>query len=558
MRAVSRVSLVLAVVVAPLVAVAPFAQAAPVDCAYNKAKKLVTITIENTESTGSLVIEREPGTSRIGYTAEGHSWRGCEGARTSTTNKVKVVGSTLSEEIYLDLGYGAFAPGATAESSGASEIEFQLDLGTGTDRVTLVGGRGTDRLAFVKPGQAKLNGDDDIDVTMTGVDRWEIYGDDGSDVLDGSGAPQVQIWGGAGSDRLIGGAGPDGLYGDDDGELGGDDTLIGGDGNDYMRGYVGSDVLSGGEGDDSLSGYEQRDVLKGGPGDDSFGTLDSKDGADVYDGGPGNDSMSYYYRAANVRVSLDGKANDGAKNEADNVSGSIERIYGGEGNDTLIGNDAPNDINGEAGNDVLKGLGGDDDLNEGDGNDTVLGGSGDEHLYNSEGQDRYYGGDGNDYMSAGSSADGRDVFSGGNGSDRIDYGGRSGVLAIDVTDPGGDGDVGTSENDNVLPDFEEITGGSGSDEIRGGPKSEELDGGGSIGNDTLIGRGGPDTLDGNDGNDVLHGGEGYDRIYGEGGEDSIDSFDEGEDSVDCGWGTTDTVTAADVFDSISNCDVVPF
>ena len=555
----SRVSLVLAVAVAPLLTLAPGAQAAPVDCSYTQSKKLVTLTIDNADSTGWLVIEREVGTSRIGYTAEGDSWKGCEGARTNSTDKIKVVGSTLSEDIFLDLGNGSFAPGASSERSGASEIEFELSLGTGTDRVTLVGGRGADRLGFVKAGQATLNGDDDVDVTMTGVDRWEMYGGDGGDVLDGRGAPLVRSWGGAGSDRLLGGPGADDLYGDDDGEPGGNDTLIGGDGNDDLRGYLGSDDLIGGDGDDDLSGYEDRDVLKGGADDDDLYTMAGKDGADVFDGGSGDDRVSYYYRSANVKVSLDSKANDGAKNEGDSVSGNIEEIQGGAGNDTLVGNDAPNSLYGEDGNDTLKGLGGDDYLDEGAGNDKVYGGPGDEYLSNRAGEDKYYGGEGNDDIAASNTgADGRDVFSGGPGFDSVDYGSRTNPVFIDVADAGGDGDVGTNENDNVKSDFERIYGGNGSDEIRGGSRGEYLSGGGSIGNDILIGRGGPDSLDGNDGSDALNGGEGYDYLYGEVGDDTIDSFDEGEDYVDCGSGAVDTVSDADVFDSIYNCDVLPF
>lgn len=190
----SRVSLVLAVAAAPLVTLAPVAQAAPVDCSYTKSKKLVTITIDNTASTGWLTIERQVGTNKIGYTAEGEEWKGCEGARTGDTDKVKVVGSTLSEKISINLENGAFAPGASQESNGVSEIEFDLDLGNGTDTVALVGGNGNDRLAFPKATQGMLNGDTDVDVTMTGVDRWELSGNGGTDLLDGRGVPTARIW----------------------------------------------------------------------------------------------------------------------------------------------------------------------------------------------------------------------------------------------------------------------------------------------------------------------------------------------------------------------------
>lgn len=557
MRAGSRLSLVLALTAASLMLLSPLASAAPVDCTYTNSKKLVTITIDNTDSTGWLAIEREVGTTKIGYTSEGDSWKGCEGARTNSTDKVKVVGSTLSDEIYLDLGNGAFAPGASNESSGASEIEFELDLGAGTDAVHLVGGRGADRLAFVKPGQAQLNGDDDIDVTMSGVDRWELLGDAGHDTLDARGAPLVRIWGGADDDRLLGGPGNDDLYADDGNDADGDDTLIGGGGDDAMYGYLGDDELNGGDGDDYLFGAEGKDVLQGGSGDDDFGASSGKDGADSFDGGSGYDGVSYSSRSGNVKLSLDGKANDGAKNEGDNVAANIEQLGGGAGNDVLVGSDASNNLYGEFGNDVLKGLGGSDYLNDGEGNDEVFGGPGSEYMTNRAGEDEYYGGDGDDYIDAGSNADGRDVFSGGPGEDRLDYSERSLALFIDVADPGGDGDVASSENDNVKPDFERVDGGSDSDEIRGGGSGEYLYGGGSFGNDTLIGRGGPDVLNSGEGADNLNGGEGYDSIYAGGGDDTVDSLDDGEDYVDCGAGVTDTVTAADGFDEFANCEVLP-
>jgi Ca2+-binding RTX toxin-like protein len=557
MRTVSRISLVLAVAAAPLMTLTPLAQAAPIDCSYTKSKKMVTLTIDNTESTGWLVIEREIGTTRIGYTAEGDSWKGCEGARTTTTNKVKVMGSSLSEDIYIDLGNGPFAPGATPEKTGRSEIEFQLDLGSGTDRVTLVGSRGPDRLAFVSPTKAKLNGDADVDITMSGVDRWAMYGEEGSDVLDGSGVPSVRIWGGPGSDRLIGGEGPDDLYGDDNGGPGGDDVLTGNGGDDDLYGYLGNDILKAGDGNDYLAGHEGKDLLNGGAGDDYLATMDNKDGPDELIGGPGYDTADYSGRTANLKISLDGKANDGAKGEGDNVSPSIERVNGGDGNDTLIGNDAPNDLNGGGGKDILKGLGGNDDLDGDEGDDVLYGGTGNEYFGSEAGEDKFFGGEGNDTMWAGSSPDGRDVYSGGPGYDRIDYSGRSAALLIDVTDPGGDGDVGTGENDNVYPDFEWLSGGAASDTIRGSNRGEYLSGGGGPGSDTINGRGGPDTIYGNDGNDHLIGGEGFDYLYGGNGDDIIEAEDQGEDYVDCGSGASDTLSSVDAFDSHVNCEVLP-
>ena len=66
--------------------------------------------------------------------------------------------------------------------------------------------------------------------------------------------------------------------------------------------------------------------------------------------------------------------------------------YPTEGNDTLIGSDAAETIDGLAGNDTIRGNGGDD---------TLIGGTGD------------------DVFLIGGTASGNDIFNGGDGSDQI-------------------------------------------------------------------------------------------------------------------------------------------
>lgn len=555
MRAVTRASVVLAVAAATTLAIVPAANAKPVACQYTKAKKLVTLSIENVEPTGSLTIERELGSTRIGFEVEGQGWKRCGVARTTNTDKVKVVGSTLSERITLSLANGPFAPGATQERSGASEIEFVANLGAGTDSLTLVGGDGDNSLGFSKPGQATLNGDDDVDVEVSGLDRWYLEGGAGNDRLDGHGTPKVEIRGGEGADRLIGGPGSDKLYGDDDGEPGRDDVLVGGGGHDDLYGYLGNDTLLGGDGDDWMVGYEGRDVARGGPGDDAMDSMTSKDGADLLDGGPGSDWVYYYNRSVGVKVSLDNRANDGAKGEGDDVRSTVESVKGGSGNDTLVGSAVTNDLSGGTGNDVLKGLAGDDNLNGYDGDDSLFGGAGDEWFGNQDGHDRFFGEAGDDSIQAGSFNDGRDVFSGGPGVDSISYDPRSNPVTIDPTVAGDDGEAG--ENDDVRDDFEYLYGGWGSDLIVGTNADNYLTGGSGLGADTLRGRGGSDRIYGNDGDDTIVGGEGYDELYGGGNDDTIDSADLGEDEVDCG-ADSDQLTAWDaLLDSAFNCEAVP-
>lgn len=115
-------------------------------------------------------------------------------------------------------------------------------------------------------------------------------------------------------------------------------------------------------------------------------------------------------------------------------------LYGGDGNDTLVG--------GVEGNDILYG---------GDGNDTLLGGT--------EGDDTLYGGNGDDYLEG--STEGNDTSHGNQGNDTL---------------------VGTNQGNNNL------YGGNGNDILVGGNEGSDILVG-SFGSDTLTGSGGENTFD---------------------------------------------------------------
>lgn len=114
-------------------------------------------------------------------------------------------------------------------------------------------------------------------------------------------------------------------------------TLIGGDGDDVLRGGAGPDVLLGGNGND---------------------TLDGTRGGDGCWGGPGIDTADYAARTAGVRVTIDGRANDGRPGEADNVARDVENVAGGSGDDYLAGGTAANVLRGNGGDDTLVAVGG--------------------------------------------------------------------------------------------------------------------------------------------------------------------------------------------------------
>lgn len=548
-RVLSVVTLTAAGLVAtPLTASA----AADATCTYTSAKKLVTLKLPSTDAEeGPYTIGRVPGSKRIGYDSDLVTWKRCGAATVTNTNKIKVVGTDQSEALVISLEGGPLAPGASSEKTGVSEIEVVGDLGDGTDTLTLRGGNGADRLTLHSRSSASLNSDKDADVALEGLDAWVLDGGLGADVLDGHGVPNVEAYGKEGPDRVIGSKGRDRLYGDGGATAGdGNDVIIGGAGDDSLYGGGGRDRLEGGADDDYLLGQGGNDNLSGGSGGDAFYADPGADGNDVISGGSGEDRVSYSDRSKPLRLTLDGKANDGAKGEKDLIRGDVEDLYGGSKADVLIGNGADNYLRGNDGGDVLKGMGGGDSFSPDDGNDSVFGGSGDDNLSNSPGQDRMFGEAGDDYLYAGDGNDGRDVFSGGPGVDSITFYQRTNSVTIDVTTDGGDGEAG--ENDFVKADFEYLTGGAGSDLIKGAGGAEVLSG--QAGDDTLNGGRGPDKLYGGTGADTLVGGEGYDDLYGDADNDYLQLADGGKDYGDCGIGT-DTASI-DAFDTYYNCEAL--
>lgn len=93
---------------------------------------------------------------------------------------------------------------------------------------------------------------------------------------------------------------------------------------------------------------------------------------------------------------------------------TIERVWGGSGDDRIFGNSAANTLLGNNGHDNLQGLGGNDVLRGLQGNDTLNGGAGDDRLEGGLGQDSLVGGDGNDTLVGGV---GKDRLTGGAGAD---------------------------------------------------------------------------------------------------------------------------------------------
>jgi len=194
-------------------------------------------------------------------------------------------------------------------------------------------------------------------------------------------------------------------------------------------------------------------------------------------------------------------------------------IYGGTGDDTLVGGVANDKIYGEndndilvgnAGDDLLDGGSGDDVLRGGDGNDTLTGGAGIDTLRGHQGDDVLDGGTENDDLRAGA---GDDTLLGGDGDDSL----RAGDGDDDLS-----GDAGRDK----------LFGGAGNDTLNGGGQKDTLRGG--SGDDVLKGGSGNDTLNGGHDDDVLTGGAGSDVfVFGRNaGNDRITDFANSNDTID--------------------------
>jgi len=173
---------------------------------------------------------------------------------------------------------------------------------------------------------------------------------------------------------------------------------------------------------------------------------------------------------------------------------------------------------------------------------TIFGGAGNDWMLGSFGNDVFYGGEGHDAMDGGL---GSDQFNGGAGFDLVTYESRTTRVVVSMNGIADDGTplalAAPGEQDNVKKDIEAVTGGQGNDAIYGNELANRINGAGGNdliwagkGNDTAIGGPGNDEIHGQDGNDTLLARDRQrDRVFGGGGRDR-GNVDDGDftDSVE--------------------------
>src|SRR4051812_14616799 len=182
-----------------------------------------------------------------------------------------------------------------------------------------------------------------------------------------------------------------------------------------------------------------------------------------------------------------------------NGTAVVDRIFGGNDNDTLWGNE---------GNDVLEGNGGDDN---------VLGGVGNDVIPDLDGADVLEGGDGNDAIDAGP---GNDLVIGGNDKDFTEGGANDNET---FSGPGDDFVNAGQGADAVFGDGGDdwIQGGTGQDLLQGDHGAPFFDDPGEThpGNDVFIGQPGENDYDAEGGDDIMEQNPAIDRNAGSGGWD---------------------------------------
>ena len=182
-----------------------------------------------------------------------------------------------------------------------------------------------------------------------------------------------------------------------------------------------------------------------------------------------------------------------------NGTAVVDRVFGGNDNDTIWGNE---------GNDILEGNGGDDDILGGDGNDIITDLDGADILKGGDGNDAVDGGPGDDIIMSGSGQD----FTNGGSFDNETFGGPQN----DFINLGQGADAGFGDGGDDW-----MQGGSGQDLIQGDHSAPFFDDPAEShpGNEIMVGQVGENDYDAEGGDDLMSQNSAVDRNAGAGGWD---------------------------------------
>ena len=506
----------------------------------------------------------------------------------SATGVLKVVGTESGDRLRTVKHEGKVWVYVGDNEVGPESDKFAAVIHADVKQVVIAGQGGADYIRNDTSINSLIQGGDEDDIIHGGNGNDEIYGLGGNDSIDGNG----------GDDTLHGGLGDDHLNGGDGGQEQGDTVSYAysqtpvtvhlgrreadGEGHDTIvnmenvRGSQGNDTLLGDSNNNQFYGLAGNDRIDGNGGDD---TLHGGLGDDHLNGGDGGqergDTVSYAYSQTPVTVHLGHRE---ATGEGHDTIINMENVTGSGGDDTLLGDDNPNQIHGLAGKDSIDGNGGDDTLYGGPGDDHLNGGDGGEvsgdwvsyatsesgvtihlgrqeatgdgrdeiinvenaigsqyrdEIYGDNNDNRLYGLDGNDSIDGNL---GSDTLAGGQGDDHLNGGRHASADNDPATDQDTVSYASAPSAVHVYLDQHKSTLGDGNDEIFnvenviGSNHNDYISG--DWWHNRVWGLDGDDTIEGKSGDDILDGGDGTDWIYGHHGHDTLIAGKDGDDVLD--------------------------
>lgn len=173
-------------------------------------------------------------------------------------------------------------------------------------------------------------------------------------------------------------------------------TIMGTSGDDVIEGTLGPDVIFAAQGNDMIFGWGGDDIICAGKGDD---VVRGGDGFDIIYGAQGDDVLF--------------SANGSSEFDRSDIRGA--RMFGGAGNDLLVGSDRWDRMQGGPGVDHFDGY---------EGRDWIRGGGDTDYIDGGAGIDDTNGGNGNDHIRGTTG----DLIRGSNGNDLCDLSGNPALL----------------------------------------------------------------------------------------------------------------------------------
>ena len=168
-----------------LVALVALAAAAPsqaaVSCAFGAGTATVSMTAAGDAASISVGTGANAGRIIVGVTI-------CGAATTANTDTIVVNGSTGAENVTIDLSGGQFAPRSRGRGIGhvGDRVRRRPLDRRGGSRHSWSEAPAPTRSTLGASG-VNLNGDNDVDVTLTGVELGTMSGSGGDDAISGGG-----------------------------------------------------------------------------------------------------------------------------------------------------------------------------------------------------------------------------------------------------------------------------------------------------------------------------------------------------------------------------------